>query len=193
MRIDHVIYLSRNPEATARRFEQELGLESVEGGRHSGMGTHNRIIPLGGGYLELMGIADQDEASGSQLGRAVRERLDAKGEGLFAWCIEADEIASIAARLGTNVTPIEREGLSAQLTALNDALRNPSLPFFIRRDAGVADPGAGADHGGITWVEVAGDPDQIATWLDGSTIDVRVVRGDPGVTAMGIGDRELRI
>lgn len=46
-RIDHVIYAVGDLEADAARFRDELGLESVVGGRHPGWGTANRIVPLG--------------------------------------------------------------------------------------------------------------------------------------------------
>jgi hypothetical protein len=71
-------------------------------------------------------------------------------------------------------------------------LRNPALPFFIERDEGVADPGAGATAGGITWLEVAADGDALANRLGGAELPVRVVEGPAGVRAMGIGKRELR-
>ena len=71
-------------------------------------------------------------------------------------------------------------------------MAEPFLPFFIERDPGVADPGAGGERGGITWIEVAGDADRLAAWLGDNDMPVRVVDGPPGVTAVGIGDRELR-
>jgi hypothetical protein len=58
MRIDHVILATPDLDATATRLAAEHGLEAVGGGRHEGMGTHNLIVPLGGGYLELLAVAD---------------------------------------------------------------------------------------------------------------------------------------
>ncbi len=51
LRLDHVIYATADLDAAAARVEVELGLAVAGGGRHEGMGTHNRIFPLGGGYL----------------------------------------------------------------------------------------------------------------------------------------------
>ncbi|HEY6653120.1 MAG TPA: VOC family protein, partial [Solirubrobacterales bacterium] len=62
MHIDHVIYATADLDGAAARVESELGLSVVPGGRHEGHGTHNRIVPLGGGYLELMAVADPHEA-----------------------------------------------------------------------------------------------------------------------------------
>jgi hypothetical protein len=192
VRIDHVIYVTADLDGAAARIDAELGLVSVPGGRHAGLGTHNRIVPLGAGYLELMAVADAAEAAGSELGRRVLAHLDDRGEGLFAWCVAVDDVDAHAARLGTGTMRIAREGLTARLTGLEQALEDPSLPFFITRDDAVPDPGLGAEAGGITWVEVGGDPDGVREHIGGADLPVRFADGPPRVVAMGIGQRELR-
>ena len=192
MLIDHVIFATADPDAAAARLEAEHGLAAVGGGRHDGMGTHNRIVPLGGGYLELMGVADPDEAAASPLGRLLKERIATCAEGLMAWCVAVPEVERTAERLGTDLHVVAREGLSSRITGVETALSDPSLPFFITRDHGVADPGAGADRGGITWVEVAGDAERVAAWIGHQPLPVRVVDGPPALLGVGIGDRELR-
>lgn len=187
-----MIYAARDLDAAAARLEAELGVPVAGGGRHEGLGTHNRIMPLGGGYLELLAVADPEEAGRSAVGTAVRERIAAAADGLAAWCVAVEDVEPIAARLGTEVTTIARQGLSARLTGLVEAMHEPFLPFFITRDAGVGDPGATGDAGGITWIEVAGDPARLERWLGGDALPVRVVDGGPAVRAVGIGGRELR-
>ena len=61
-----MILAARDLDAAAERVEREYGLRVVAGGRHEGMGTHNRIVPLGNGYLELLAIADPEEAARSE-------------------------------------------------------------------------------------------------------------------------------
>jgi hypothetical protein len=192
VRIDHVIYATGDLDAAAARLEADLGLMSVEGGRHEGLGTHNRIVPLGAGYLELMAVNDSEAASGSELARMLHARIAEAMEGLFAWAVAVQDIEGVAARLGTPVTAIRREGLSARLTGLAEALHEPCLPFFIVRDPGVPDPGGAADAGGISWVEVAGDHARLEHWIGDDRLPMRVVEGAPGIRAMGIGRRELR-
>jgi hypothetical protein len=192
VRLDHVIYATSDPDAAAARVESELGLTVVQGGRHEGHGTHNRIVPLGGGYLELMAVADPDEAAGSPIGGALQARLADRGDGLWAWAIAVDDVGKVRDRLGLPVMEIAREGLSARMVGVAEALPNPVLPFFIERDVGVIDPGGGAEAGGITWVEVAGDADALAQRLGDADLQVRVVEGPVGVVALGIGERELR-
>jgi hypothetical protein len=192
MRIDHVIYATADLDEAAAKVHSELGLNVVPGGRHEGHGTHNRIVPLGGGYLELMAVADPDEAAASPIGGTLQARLAQSGDGLWAWAIAVDGVERVGDRLGLPVTEISRQGLTARLVGVAEALPNPVLPFFIERDEDVIDPGGAAGVGGIAWVEVAGDADALAERLGGADLPVRVVEGRVGVVALGIGERELR-
>ena len=192
MRIDHVIYAASDLDVAAARIESELGVRVVAGGRHDGLGTHNRIVPLGNGYLELLAVYDAEEAARSALGSALQARLEQAGDGLMAWAVAVDDVEPIAARLDTWVSTIAREGLTAQLTGLLEAMREPFLPFFVARAPGVPDPGRGADAGGISWIEVSGDEERLARWLGGAQLPVRISPGPPAVCAVGIGARELR-
>jgi hypothetical protein len=191
VRIDHVIYATSDLDAASEKVERELGLTVQPGGRHKGGGTHNRIVPLGGGWLELGAVADADEAAGSVFGRALLEHLDKDGDGLMAWVVVVDDVEAVAARLGTEVTTVERPGMRVRVTGIAEAMREPYLPFFLTRDEGV-DPGLGQDAGGISWLEVAGDAKRLGEWLGGEDLPVRVVEGPPGVQAMGVGSREWR-
>src|SRR3954467_2653781 len=116
MRIDHVLYAAGGLAAVAARFEADHGLRASGGGRHQGLGTENRIVPLGGGYLELVGIADAREAQTASFGRGVARRLATAGDGLMGWAVAVPDVAAVARRLGTEVSTISRAGLSARLT-----------------------------------------------------------------------------
>ncbi len=111
------------------------------GGRHEGMGTHNRIVPLGGGYLELLAVADADEAAGSPLGAAVAGRIETVGEGLLGYAVAVDDVRTAAARLGVAVSTITRSGFTGTLAGVADAMREPCLPFFVQRRATSRTPG----------------------------------------------------
>jgi len=112
MRIDHVIYATADLDAAAARVEAELGLPVRGGGRHEGLGTHNRIVPLGPGYIELLAVADAREAAGSELGSALQARIASVGEGLLAWAVSGADVSALAERLGTTVTTIRRDGMT---------------------------------------------------------------------------------
>jgi hypothetical protein len=192
VRIDHVIYATSDLDAAAARLEDEFGLKAVGGGRHDGLGTHNRIVPLGDGYLELLAIADADEAGASDLGRAVQRRIEDVGDGLLGWALAVDDVAPHAERLGIEVTTITRQGMSAHLAGLQESMREPFLPFFIARDPGIANPAQTQDGPGITWIEVAGDPQRLDDWIGHAGLPVRTVEGHPpGPRAVGIGHHRL--
>jgi Glyoxalase-like domain len=149
-------------------------------------------VPLGGGYLELLGVADPEEAANSDFGRGPLARLAGGGEGWLAWVVAVEDVCAVARRLGTTITTIRREGLSARLTGVAEAMQEPLLPIFMSRDPGIPDPGVGGDAGGITWIELARDAARLERWLDATPLPVRVVEGAPAVRAVGIGDRAFR-
>src|SRR4051812_49512514 len=113
MRVDHVIWATAALDAAAERMEREHGLPATGGGAHDGMGTHNRIVPLGGGYLELLAVRDRAEAAGSALGRAVTERLERVGEGLMGWAVAGGDVEAGARGLGAAGATDPRPGVAA--------------------------------------------------------------------------------
>ena len=192
MRIDHVIYATQDLDTAAARLEAEHGLAVGGGGRHTGLGTENRIFPLGGGYLELIAVVDHAEAQRSALGHTLAERIHERGEGLMGWVVAVDDVVAEATRTGAELSVIERAGLRARLAGVATAMAEPALPFFIERDAGIPDPGEDGDAGGISWIEVSGDAERLRAGLGGADLPVRVSEGEPALRAVGIGDRELR-
>jgi hypothetical protein len=154
VRVDHVIYGTADLDATAARLRAQLGLLATDGGRHDGLGTRNRIVPLGdGSFLELLAVADPGEATRSKLGAALQAAI-ARGEGLLGWAVAVEDLQPVVERLGTPITHVGRQGMTARLTGLDEALAEPSLPFFIERASAHAPPRT-ADAAGICWIEVA--------------------------------------
>ena len=83
MRLDHIIWGVGDLDAAQARVERELGLPVEPGGSHEEQGTHNRIVPLRGAYLELLAIRDREEAAASPVGALLLERIEA-GDGFVA-------------------------------------------------------------------------------------------------------------
>jgi hypothetical protein len=185
VRIDHVIWKAADLDRGAARIAAEYGLSDDGGGRHVGIGTHNRVFPLGGGYLEVLAVADPEEAARSPLGQAIVEAP----EGLFGWAVAVDDVNAHAARLGLGVMTIAREDLTARLAGVAEAMADRWLPFFIQRDAGVADPGASGEAGGIARLELAADAQRLSAWLDGAELPLRLVEdgGLLGLRALVLG------
>ena len=184
-------------EAAAQVILSTTGLGSVPGGRHKGLGTGNRIMPLGEDYIELMGIVDNAEAARSSLGRWVRRQLAVR-EGIAAYCLATTNIDAVAGRLGVVPEAMERaapdgSSLGWRLAGLDAAMSEPCKPFFIQWEVPPArHPGRMAvEHRvtplGISWVDVSGDPGVVRAWIGGTPLDVRIVPGESGMLGVGVG------
>jgi hypothetical protein len=191
LRLDHVVYATRDLDEAAVRFREELGLDSTEGGRHERWGTANRIVPLGDQYLELIAAVDEATASANGFGRDVLE-LAASGGGWLTIAAATDDIESVASRLGLDVGTGSRmrpdgEVVRWRMAGLEDPRREPWMPFFLTWDIPVdLHPGrARAGHEvraeGIAWVEVGGDAERLHRWLGGEELTIRVVDAEPGI------------
>lgn len=186
MRIDHVLWATHDLDAAAEHFAREYDLHARGGGRHVGMGTHNRIIALGGGYIELIAVADRAEAQASPFGAAVI----AADEGLMGWAVAVENVAVHAARLSVPLSAIERDGMTARLAGVAEALAIPTLPFFIEREnypTHPADPSAGGTAGGIVRIDLAGDRSTLNGWLGGGSVPAHVTPGAPAVLSVQLG------
>ncbi len=169
--VDHVILLVGDLEVAADDLLARHGLASVPGGRHSGHGTGNRIVPLESASLELMAVVDPDEAARSSLGRwaAANAQPGLVPAGL---CLRTDDIELIAAALGEQPEAMSRTRLDGSVLAwdlagLAGMLGPHRLPFFIEWH------GEPAEHPGAIQAEHKVDPVGITS----------VVHGDVGLTA----------
>lgn len=198
--IDHVVLGVPDLEGAGAMLLEEHGLGSVDGGRHTGWGTANRIVPLGGRqYIELIGVVDETEATASAFGSAVRASVE-QGGGLLCWCVEVDDVDAPAERLGLAVTEGSRrraDGITLgwRTAGLEAAIAEPWRPFFLEwRIPEDAHPGrVSASHRvepiGIAWIEVACDLQTLREWLDDQSFEVKLGEGPPGLLSVGIDTR----
>ena len=98
LELSQVILGVRDLDAATHRMEA-LGLTVLDGGVHPGVGTANRIVPLGRQYLELLGVVDEALARAGGYGRALLAAI-ADGDRLVRWSLRTDRIEEVAARLG---------------------------------------------------------------------------------------------
>jgi hypothetical protein len=195
-RIDHVLLAVPDLEGAGAMLLEEHGLASVEGGRHTGWGTANRIVPLGGQYIELVGVVDETQAETNPFGSTVRAKLE-NGGGLLGWCVAVHDADTEAERLGLAVTEGSRtrtDGVTLQwrTAGLEAALAEPWRPFFLEwripEDAhpGRADAPHRVEPEGIAWIELACDLQVLREWLGDAEVDVRLGEGPPSLLAVGI-------
>ena len=100
--IDHLVIAARTLEEGASWVESRLGATPSGGGRHALMGTHNRLLGLGGNvYLEV--IAVDPRAPAPERARwyaldapAMRTRLE-RGPALIHWVANTHDIEGAVA------------------------------------------------------------------------------------------------
>ena len=193
---DHVLIAVADLGATAGRLYTDHGLTSVAGGRHTGLGTENRIVPLGPDYVELIAVMRDGDPARSALSRWVHA-LSRGGDRLAALCLRTDELDGWAAALGSAPVAMSRTNedgstLSWRLVGLREMLESPPQPMFIEWDAAPEiHPGrARTRHRtrprGIGWVELSGRVEDMRGLLGSHGLDIRFVDGEPGISAVGI-------
>jgi hypothetical protein len=202
LELGQVVMGVRDLDAATRRMEA-LGFTVLDGGVHPGLGTANRIVPLGRQYLELLGVVDHALAAASWYGQALLGRI-AQGDRLVRWSLRTDRIEEVAGTLG--LVPERRQRmrpdgrrLTWQAAGLREAAEQSWPPFFMQWDDSSDFPGALlAAHAngatGIAWLEVATpDPVRLQRLMSGGQAPLRLVDGAPGLQRLGIaaGEGEL--
>jgi Glyoxalase-like domain len=206
LELDHVIIAVADLDAAARELETRYRLASLEGGRHAGWGTANRIAPLGESYIELITVVDEAEAAGSAFGRWVTGAIESDPGRPLGWVARTERLDDVARRLGLTVSAGSRAGhdgrlLRWRLAGVDQAAAEPALPFFVEWGEGTPRPGraaiahpAGAVR--IVQLELGGDRDRLTRWLRADDLPIAVTAGPPAVTGIVLagdeGELEIR-
>ena len=179
--VDHLLIATSDLDAAAAAAE-ELGLPVTAGGRHPGWGTANRIVPLGGTYLELVAVVDAEAAATSAFGCWVA----AAPPGPLGWAVRPDDLDAVARRLGLHVQPGCRaapdgRALRWRTGGVEHAAMEPCLPFFIAWAPGTPLPGAVGAGIEVERIDLRGDPGRLEAWLDGAHVPVSIRPGPAAV------------
>ncbi len=186
LELDHVVLAAVDLDAAGLELERRHALASVEGGRHSGFGTVNRIVPLGDAYLELVAVADEVAAASTAFGRWMTAGRAAPYAPL-GWAVRTTHLDSHAARLGLSVEVGERRRpdgsvLRWRLAGVAEAAAEPCLPFFIEWAPGTALPGRSPAAGAtVERLLLAGSAAKLSDWLARARLPVTV---DAGAAAL---------
>jgi hypothetical protein len=146
--IDHVLIACADPEVAAQAVEAQLGLQVTGSGRHTALGTFNRLIWLGDSFIELIGIEARKLAEASWVGRPVVQAADAGG-GFATWAAatqrirdEVDQVRASGSDLGDPIAG-ERVGPDGRIVrwtlAAAPALGPLEPPFLIEHDLNAAE------------------------------------------------------
>jgi hypothetical protein len=189
--VDHVV-LGVADLDRAQESLSSLGLAALPGGTHPAWGTANRIVPLGGSYLELVAVVDPGVAAGSAFGSWIAAIAD--GSSAWGWAVRTPTIDDDAERLGLDVVPGSRvrpdgSTLAWRLAGVADAGSGDGRPFLIAWDDDASMPGrAPVDHphgpAALSSLVVAGDRVALERWVGGAIPGVHVV--PPGTSGTGV-------
>lgn len=196
--IDHLIVCVGDLDEAVKDYKGRLGLSSVEGGRHPGHGTANRIVPLGGCYIELLAVVDPSEAKDSPFGNWVTGRAMTAG-GVDAVCIRTDSLDAVCTRLGLEPTPMSRRRpdgteLKWSLAGVDLAIEE-SLPFFIEwhmpedQLPGQTQVIHDREINGVEKIVLSGDPARLAKWTNGVPL-ISAVEGPPSILSVSLATPE---
>ena len=183
--LSQIIFGVTNLDAATDRF-RALGFAVLDGGIHPGVGTANRVIPLGAQYLELLGIVDTQLARESEYGRSLLRAI-ADGDRLVRWSLRTDAIDDVAARLGITVEHRKRlrpdgELVTWRAAGLALALADSTMPFFMQWDRAEQYPGAmvAAHPNGarcVASLSLTPADERFTRWVDGEDVPLRVTAG----------------
>jgi hypothetical protein len=211
--IDHVAMIVPNLYEGCRRFTEETGLSTIEGGYFTGYGVANRLIPtLDTTFVELESSIDDRRAEKSRRGGWFRD-VAAEGEIWAGLCLRYDtieELEATAERLGSKVradSAGEANGVvevSSYVMADGEVHppqpRTPpgsvwerGLPTFFKMDTdnhvgNVEVPYTKRKPAGISWVEMGGSKARMQDWIDADPDDlgIRCNGRAPGMYAVAI-------
>jgi hypothetical protein len=171
--LDHVIAAVPDLGRAAVALERNLGLRATRGGRHLTLGTENMLVPLGGAYVEIIGVADVKMADTNEFGRAVLE-AGHRGPHFAGWVVRTPVIEEAASQWESEVIPLSRKTPSGsqvrwRMAGLEHA-RDRTRPMLIQwEEEQSAPPFADPVHpvGKVTLDHVEiGDPARLlGTWL----------------------------
>jgi hypothetical protein len=183
-------------DAATIRF-RSMGFDVLDGGVHPGVGTANRVIPLGAQYLELLGVVSPEQARESEYGRSLLRAI-ADGDRLVRWSLRTDAIGDVAKRLALSVEHRERlrpDGvrLTWRAAGLALALADATMPFFMQWDHAAQYPGVmTAKHpngaAAVASLSIAPrDANEFQRWTEAADVPLRrVTDRAPGLWSVGI-------
>ncbi|MDR0990694.1 MAG: VOC family protein [Propionibacteriaceae bacterium] len=202
MHIDHVVYAAGpiGLRAEADRFEDLLGVKSIDGGLHPRFGTRMRLIPMADArYIEIVEVLDHPAADKAPYGQAVRARSELGG-GWLGWVVSVEDLTELEQRLqrkstrGTRHFPDGR-ALEWDQVGIKGLIADPQLPYFISwvSEPSVL-PSALPAEVRLLELDIAGSRQRVEQWLGVSVDDVSVTvslkfespSGYPGVIAVTV-------
>jgi hypothetical protein len=173
--VDHLVYAAPGLESGIEALAEQLGVRAAYGGKHTGRGTHNALLSLGGrSYLEII-ARDPEQPPPAEPPPFGLDELHEPG--LVAWAMDVTEIearAAAARTAGYDPGPVLAMSralpgggeLRWRLTLRRDRPGDGLVPFLIQWEA---EPHPSATSpAGCTLTDLTAEhphPDEVARML----------------------------
>ncbi|GAA2107018.1 VOC family protein [Actinomadura alba] len=192
--LDHLVYAAPDLDEAVRHVERLTGVRPVEGGRHPGLGTRNRLLGLGGRrYLEIIGPDPDQPVPDRPRWFGIDDLIEPR---LVTWAVRTRDIEDRVERSrARGHDPGDAEPMSRR-TADGELLRwrltatgGGPVPFLI--DWGSTPHPCDRGLPGVVLASFTAadpDPDTLCARLEalGADLDVRAAR-HPSLTAVLMG------
>ena len=170
--VDHLVYAAPSLDAGIEAMAERLGVSAAYGGKHTGIGTHNALLSLGGSvYLEIIAPDPDQPQPKESLPFGLGELHE---PGLAAWALAVTDIesrADSARDAGYDPGPVitmtralpEGGDLNWRLTFRRPTTGDGLVPFLIQWEPGLH-PSA-SSPGGCTLTDLTAEhprPDDIS-------------------------------
>jgi len=195
--VDHVMMGVASFEASAARWKTDHDLTAIPGIRFDDAPAfENWIVPLGGTWIELVGVADNDAARADPRAQMFSAMVSAR-DVLLGWALVPDDLDAVASRLGLPVShqhatdPATGREFTWQQLGFDETRMEFYLPFFLRwehemhaevEESTVELGNARAVQQDVS-LALSGDQARLEQWLGEIEAPVTISDGPPGITA----------
>jgi catechol 2,3-dioxygenase-like lactoylglutathione lyase family enzyme len=191
MVVDHVALLVPDAEEAVRELRERHGLGCEPGMYYPRAGTRHHLVPLlPPQMVELLTLEDREAAARSEPGRRVLA-CDARGFGLFSWCVLVDDLTAVADRVGGEIFDYTIPQPDGTLRGWRAVSGPEHLPFFIdypnngdragRIRAMYERVGHTSAPTRITELTISGSAAEHRAWLGEHDLPLGFVAGDRGI------------
>ncbi|MEA2673555.1 MAG: hypothetical protein QOI92_747 [Chloroflexota bacterium] len=199
MRIDHVAMLVSDAREATAELRGRYGLGAERGMFYERAGTRHWFVPLEPPQgLEVLEIEDRQAALRGPDGQAVLA-CEARGFGLFSWCVLVDDLERVSERLGIPIFDYTVPHPDGTLRGWRTVSGPRHLPFFIDYPNNGDRPGrfremyerVGHESAPTRFSEltISGSSQEHLKWLGPNDLPLRFVPGQLGVVEARIATR----
>jgi hypothetical protein len=199
LRIDHVAMLVPDAREATAELRRRHGLGAERGMLYERAGTRHWFVPLEPPQgLEVLEIEDREAALRGPDGEAVLA-CEARGFGLFSWCVLVDDLERVSERLGIAIFDYTVPHPDGTLRGWRAVSGPRHLPFFIDYPNNGDRAGrfremyqrVGHESAPTSFSElvVSGSPEEHLEWLGPNDLPLRFEPGERGVVEVRIATR----